>query len=294
MHKEFVKSYINENYANMTKKEVFNNKNNYIYLKLYCRQYFLNNPDKPRDDALTELAKKFETNYKEEINLLSDMLYLGKQCIYDKPDKVKNYIFKLEDIEDNEHNKICKAFPYTGKNDKTKNIWLIITNSMEKNIANYKINENSDKYAISQYFCDVTFKCVPKSKFKYKLFLLLGYDIILNKSVLCCLSLIIDMQAETFAFLFHKLKILYNFYPKILTCDFDLSLRKGIKKIYPDIKFFGCYYHFIRSIRKNLLKYYIANENDYSEFYDCLANLKIMLINGVILLNFLNILKLHG
>ena len=66
-----------------------------------------------------------------------------------------------------------------------------------------------------------------------------------------------DMQAETFAFLFHKLKILYNFNPKILTCDFDLSLRKAIKKIYPDIKFFGCYYHFIRAIRKNLLKYYI-------------------------------------
>ena len=112
---------------------------------------------------------------------------------------------------------------------------------MKKNISNYRINENSDKYAISQYFCDVTFKCVPKSKFKYKLFLLLGYDIILNKSVLCCLALIMDMQAETFSFLFNKLKILYNFNPKIITCDFDLSLRKGLKKIFPDIKFFGCY-----------------------------------------------------
>ena len=37
---------------------------------------------------------------------------------------------------------------------------------MKKNISNYKINENSDKLAITQYFCDITFKCVPKSKYK--------------------------------------------------------------------------------------------------------------------------------
>ena len=139
VHKESVKCYIFENYANLTQKEVFNKENNYIQLKFYCRQYFLNNPDKARDDALTELAKTFETNYNEEINLLSYMLYLGKQYIYDNPDKVNNYVFKLEDIEDNEHNKICKAFPYKTKTEKTKNIWLIITNNMKKNIANYRI-----------------------------------------------------------------------------------------------------------------------------------------------------------
>ena len=276
LHKEFVKSYIYNNYANLTKKEIFNKENNYIYLKMFCRQYFLNNPDKARDDALTELSKRFETNYTDEINLLSDMLYLGKQYIYDNPEKVKNYIFKLEDIEDNEHNKICKAFPYISKNNKTKNIWLIITNNMKKNIANYKINDNSDKNAISQYFCDITFKCVPKSKFNYKLFILLGYDILLNKSALCCFALIMDMQAETFAFLFNKLKLLYDFNPRILTCDFDFSLRKGLKRIYPDIKFYGCYYHFIRSIRKNLLKYYIKKDNDFKEFYDCFANFRII------------------
>jgi len=71
---------------------------------------------------------------------------------------------------------------------------------MKNNLCNYKINENSNKYDISQYFCEVTFKCVPKSKFKYKLFILLGYDIILNNTVLCCLALIMDMQAETFFF----------------------------------------------------------------------------------------------
>ena len=54
------------------------------------------------------------------------------------------------------------------------------------------------------------------------------------------------------------------------------SLRKGIKTVYPNIKFFGCYYHFIRAIRKKLLSNYIAKENDYSEFYDLFANLRII------------------
>lgn len=63
---------------------------------------------------------------------------------------------------------------------------------MITNLQNYKINENSEKYAISQYFIDVTFTCVPKSKYKYKTLIIIGYDSILNKSVLCCISLIMD------------------------------------------------------------------------------------------------------
>ena len=33
---------------------------------------------------------------------------------------------------------------------------------MKKNISNYEIN---NKLAISQYFMDITYNCVPKSKF---------------------------------------------------------------------------------------------------------------------------------
>ena len=44
---------------------------------------------------------------------------------------------------------------------------------MKKYIANYKINSNSDKKAITQYLCDLTFNCVPRSKHNYRLFVLL-------------------------------------------------------------------------------------------------------------------------
>ena len=48
-----------------------------------------------------------------------------------------------------------------------------------------------------------------------------------------------DMRAETFSFLFQKLNKFYNFNPVLIIFYYDLSLRKGIKMIFPNIKFFG-------------------------------------------------------
>ena len=64
------------------------------------------------------------------------------------------------------------------------------------------------------------------------------------------------MQDETFVFLFQKLKVLYNFNPSIIACDFEFLLMKGIKTIYPNIKIFWCYYHFICAAKKNYFKLY--------------------------------------
>ena len=52
----------------------------------------------------------------------------------------------------------------------------------------------------------------------------------------------------------------YNFITNILTCDFESSLRKKAKIIYPEVLIFPCYYHFIKSIKKNLLLYYNYNK----------------------------------
>lgn len=45
---------------------------------------------------------------------------------------------------------------------------------MKQFLSNYKINSNSEKNAISQYFIDITYKCKPKSIYKYKLVVILG------------------------------------------------------------------------------------------------------------------------
>ena len=74
----------------------------------------------------------------------------------------------------------------------------------ENKLKNYKIHDNTEKKAITQYFEDTTYTCVPKSKFRYKLFIICGFDIIKNKSVLCLFALIMDETTQTFNFLFDK------------------------------------------------------------------------------------------
>ena len=107
---------------------------------------------------------------------------------------------------------------------------------MQKNLSNYKINNNVDKLAISQYFEDIKYSCIPKSKYQYKSFIIFGYDIILDRTVLCVFTLIMDEIEETFNYLFNKLKLLYNFKPQIITCDYQLSLRLSLKNIFPEVK----------------------------------------------------------
>lgn len=53
LYKEYVKRYINQNFTNLTKEEIFNKEENNIYLKMYCSQYYLSNPDQSHDEALT-------------------------------------------------------------------------------------------------------------------------------------------------------------------------------------------------------------------------------------------------
>ena len=239
---------------------------NFIYLREYCRLYFLKNPDDTTDEVLNLLSSKFQITTEEELNNLYVNIKKGKQYSYDNINLLNNYVNKLEDLKDNKNNKISITYPYIDENKNKKILWLIFEEDMRKYISNYNINSNSDKKAITQYFCDITFNCVPRSKHKYRLFVLLGYNILLNKSIICCMALITDEKTSTFLFLFNKLKKDYGFNPVIMTCDFQISLRTALKTIFSDIKLYPCYYHYIKNIRFNLLKYYKSvSENTEDE-----------------------------
>ena len=62
---------------------------------------------------------------------------------------------------------------------------------MKKNFSNYKINNNSNRNANTLNFIDITYKFKPKSKFRHKLVVILGLDILLSKSVIYCFALIV-------------------------------------------------------------------------------------------------------
>lgn len=91
-HKSYIKDYIYKNFSNLTKKEIFNTDKEDLYLHEYCRQFFLNNPDTSTFDALNELAKKFKTDYNQEIEKLYKSIKIGKQYQYDNKILLKDYI----------------------------------------------------------------------------------------------------------------------------------------------------------------------------------------------------------
>ena len=76
--------------------------------------------------------------------------------------------------------------------------------------------------------------------------------------------MIIDEKTSTFIYLFNKLKEIYGFNPYILTCDIEISIRTALKYIFKDIKLYPCYFHYIRNIIINLLKYF-KNKNEKNE-----------------------------
>ena len=113
----------NFNFPNIIKNELFNDKDtSNIYLKYYCRKYYLIYPEESTDITLAQLSKKFSLNYDEEINKLHKYIKLAKQYMYDNKDKIKDFIFNLEDMVDNKKRNIC--FPYGYKTEDNKKIKL--------------------------------------------------------------------------------------------------------------------------------------------------------------------------
>ena len=82
LHKSYVKGYIDINFPNIIKNDLFNKNDFDLYLKYYCRKYFIINPDEPTDVALTNLSIKFKSDFQNELIKLNKYLKLAKQYIY--------------------------------------------------------------------------------------------------------------------------------------------------------------------------------------------------------------------
>lgn len=82
LHKSYIKGYIDINFPNIIKNDLFNKNDFDLYLKYYCRKYFIINPDEPTDVALTNLSIKLKTDFQNELIKLNKYLKLAKQYIY--------------------------------------------------------------------------------------------------------------------------------------------------------------------------------------------------------------------
>ena len=88
-----------------------------------------------------------------------------------------------------------------------------------------------------KYFSDCTYYCIPPQCKSLKMWILLAYNKILNKIIICNISLIKNENFETFDVIIKYLKIEYNFNPSIMTVDFNKAAFKAFKLNFNNIRF---------------------------------------------------------
>lgn len=69
----------------------------------------------------------------------------------------------------------------------------------------------------------------------------------------CIFVLTTDKKTKTYAKMFNAIKSrLPGFMPHQINCDFELAAIKAAKKVFPESKIQGCYFHLSQSIVRNL------------------------------------------
>ena len=76
------------------------------------------------------------------------------------------------------------------------------------------------------------------------MWVLLTYNKILNKTLICNITLIKNENFETFDIIFKYLKNEYNFNPAIMTTDFNKAAYKAFKLNFSTIRMVPCLFHF--------------------------------------------------
>ena len=150
-----------------------------------------------------------------------------------------------------------------------KKIYYFMTDIMKVNL--------SDKINIKQWFVDYTHYAIPRKNNSFKLFLIIGFNIKENKSVLGSIILIKNENEETFSSIFKYLNSQYSFYPEIINCDCYIAEIKAIKKTFNDSHIIICYYHVIKRIIQHLPE--IRNKNKIKKEHakNLLNNIKILI-----------------
>ena len=119
-----------------------------------------------------------------------------------------------------------------------------------------------------QYFGDATYRCLPPTFRNYKLYIISGFNLIEKRTRILSYILLPNETEQTYLQLFERLKNDYGFYPKIFTMDFHKPSSKALKKIFPDIYIIKCFFHYVKSLFKNLKKYGLLSKEYKSISYE--------------------------
>ena len=172
----------------------------------------------------------------------------------------------LFELKDNNGIVISKIEEYVDINNEPKILILIGNENMFNNLKDNQIN---------QYFFDCTYKMVPPNKHKFKLMVLIGYN--LQKTTVLCLFVLIANEKEyTFKHLFTILKEKYSFNPRNIMCDFSLGQINAVRVVYPECRIHCCFFHFSQAIWRKFKENRLCGQNTYEDNNELLFNIQIM------------------
>ena len=237
-----------------------------------------------KDTYLNKIFKKeidkFKiTNKKEnlELNDLKNIININIICR--KINSYVNIYFKIN----KKLQKDLTNIKYQGKNISyhdtvqfkrnnkiyTKDIYYYLTDKMIKNLS--KTSE------IKQWFVDATYYSIPRNNNNYKLLLLLGFNLLTNKTILGGIFLIKNENKETFMHIFEKLKLEYKFNPNTINLDCNIAEILAIKNIFNECNITICYYHILKRLVQHLPQLRDKNKDIKAKAKTLFANMKILL-----------------
>ena len=211
--------YISHSYSNInTINEIFDNIKfnekewkSLEFRKEYIKWFFSNNKDASESECFNYIKCKLESKF----NINNDLKKEIHSCILAvdiKKRAKKSIINQLSNLVDDNNNNICKDYSYEAFNKKTKEkkistLFIIINIIMLQNLKNNNIK---------QFFGDCTYKCIPPTISKYKLYVISGFNLKERKIHICAYALLPDESFITYNKLFSILKNVYKFNQKYL------------------------------------------------------------------------------
>ena len=146
-------------------------------------------------------------------------------------------------------------------------------------ITNIEMEKRLKDINYENFFIDVKYKIIPKSKKNYKLLTITGIDKISNNSYICALILILYEDTLSFIKIFKYMKEFYGFQPKVIHIDFSKALTNALnsEELYnPKPIIVHCFFHFSQIIIKKMKNLGIIKSRMNKYSFSILKNIELI------------------
>lgn len=116
---------------------------------------------------------------------------------------------------------------------------------------------------IAMYFGDGTFYCVPQHHYQlYSLHVDIGSNENVTNVVPVIFALLPNKSEQTYVRLFELIKNKLSVEMPTFKCDFETAVMKAVKRVFPNCKISGCFYHYNKAIWRTAKKFNLTLTSD--------------------------------